>query len=411
MSEEAGVPWGRVDDQGNVYLRTKDGEKIIAQWLGGDPAEALSLYRRKYDGLVVEVELLEKRIATGAASPDDAMKAVAKARESIESTHAIGDIDALYMRLEALGPLIAKSREARKEQKAERIATSRAAKERIATAAERIATGNDWKSGVDKLRSMLEEWKKLPHLDKKSDDELWHRFSAARTAYTKRRRAHFAELSRKRETSAKIKEKLAVEAEALAGSTDFGPTTIKYRELMQQWKAAGPAPREDESRLWNRFRGAQDTFFGARDAFNAERDKEFEANAEVKEQILIEAEKLLPVKDVDAARKAWQEIANRWDDAGKVPMAKVKPFEARLRAVERAIREASDAQWKKSNPELSARADSTVGKLQKAIDDLNADLEKARSAGNEKKAAELVESIEARQLWLEQAQKALADFT
>ena len=64
---------------------------------------------------------------------------------------------------------------------------------------------------------------------------------------------------------------------------------------MRQWKAAGPAPRDVDEKLWQRFRGAQDTFFGARDAAQAEQDKEFAANAEVKEALLVEAEALVPV--------------------------------------------------------------------------------------------------------------------
>src|SRR3546814_4205004 len=73
---------------------------------------------------------------------------------------------------------------------------------------------------------------------------------------------------------------------------------------MRDWKAAGPAPRDVDEALWKRFRGAQDAFFGARDAANAELDKEFEANAVVKEGLLVEAEALLPVTDVEAAKRS-----------------------------------------------------------------------------------------------------------
>ncbi len=140
-------------------------------------------------------------------------------------------------------------------------------------------------------------------------------------------------------------------------------------------------------------------------------DVEFSANAEIKDQILKEAEALLPIKDVEAVRPTWRKIMQRWDAAGKVPRDRIKEMEGRLRAVERAIKEASQAEWNRSNPELSARADSTVGKLQKAIDDLKADLAKAQAAGNDKKVKEIEESIKAREAWLEQAQKALAEFS
>ena len=120
-----------------------------------------------------------------------------------------------------------------------------------------------------------------------------------------------------------IKEKLIVEAEALSTSTDWGTTAGKYRDLMTEWKKAGSAPRNVEDKLWKRFRAAQDAFFTARDEANSALDAEYEVNAEKKLEILADAEKLLPIKNVDAARKAWLDIADRWEAAGKVPRAKI----------------------------------------------------------------------------------------
>ena len=147
---------------------------------------------------------------------------------------------------------------------------------------------------------------------------------------------------------------------------------------MTRWKAAGSAPRNVEDKLWKRFRAAQDVFFTARDEANAALDKEYEENAVVKEAILVDAEKLLPIKDLEAARRAWLDIADRWEAAGKVPRGRVKEMEGRLRKVEQAVREASDQAWNRTDPEKSARADDMIGKLQKAIDDTRADLAEGR---------------------------------
>ena len=166
-----------------------------------------------------------------------------------------------------------------------------------------------------------------------------------------------------------------------------------------------PRPRDVDDALWKRFRGAQDTFFGARDAANAELDEEFAANAEVKEQLLVEAEALLPVTDLDAAKRAFRDIAERWDAAGKVPRDRMKELEGRIRKVEQAIRGVEDEQWRRSDPEKSARADDMVAKLETAIAEVEADLEKARAAGNEKKVTELEENLASRQSFLEMAKQ------
>lgn len=407
--------WGRVDDDGTVYVRTADGERSVGQYPEGTPEEALRFFTERYDALAFEVDLLEKRIKSGVLSPEEATESVRTVHDQVSGANAVGDLDSLVARLDALAPVIEGQREARKVEKAQRAAASRGEKEKIVAEAEALAEGNDWRHGANRLRELLDQWKALPRIDRASDDALWRRFSSARTAYTRRRKAHFAEQHEKRDAARVVKERLAAEAESLAGSTDWGPTAGRYRDLMQQWKAAGPAPRDVDEALWRRFRGAQDAFFGARDAANAEQDKEFAANAEVKEKLLAEAEALLPSLqpggDLEAAKRSFRDIAERWDAAGKVPRDRMKELEGRIRKVEQAIRGVEDEQWRRSDPEKSARADDMVSKLEAAIADVRADLEKARSAGNERKVKELEENLASRQSFLDMARKASADFS
>ena len=210
------APFGRVDADGTVYVVTKDGERVVGQWPDGDPAAALAFYRKRYDGLVVEVDLLEQRIKGGALSPDDATSTVAQVKKAVVEAQAVGDLDALTARLEALEPLISERREARRAERAAKAEDAKRAKAEIATEAEKLAQSNDWRNGANRLRDLLASWKSLPRIDKASDDELWHRFSSARTTYTRHRKQHFAELSSKREEAATVKERLAAEAEALS---------------------------------------------------------------------------------------------------------------------------------------------------------------------------------------------------
>ena len=404
-------PWGRVSEDGSVYVRTGAGERKVGQWPDGDPAEALAFFRKRYDALAFEVDLLEQRVKAGALTPDEASSAVAKVRTTVSEAQAVGDLDGLLARLDELTGTIAVRREQRKAERAQKLEAAKGHKERIAAEAERLAEGHDWRNGANRLRQLLDEWKSLPRLEKSVDDALWRRFSSARTTYTRRRKAHFAELNDRRDASAGVKERLAKEAEELADSTEWGPTTNRYRDLMRQWKAAGAAPRGVEEQLWKRFRGAQDTFFAARDAANAKLDQEFTANAEKKEALLAEAEGLLPVSDLEAARAAFRDIAERWDAAGKVPRARVRELEGRLRKVEQAIRGVEDDRWRRSNPEARARAADTVAQLEASIADLQARRDKAVAAGNTKQAEEHEAAIATRSAWLAEARRALADFT
>jgi len=403
--------WGRVADDGTVYVRTADGERPVGQYPEGSAEEALAFYAKRYDELAGSVHLLEQRVTAGVINPDEATEGVKALRAQVVEANAVGDLTALVGRLDALGPVISQQRQARRAERAERAAAAKGEKERLVGEAERLAESNDWRNGANRLRQLLDEWKALPRIDRASDDALWHRFSTARTAYTRRRKSHFAEQNEKRESARVIKQRLVTEAEKLAKSREWGPTAGAYRDLMRQWKAAGPAPRDVEDELWGRFRGAQDIFFGARDEAMAAQDSEFAANAEAKEKLLVEAEALVPVTDVQAAKRAIRELSERWDAIGKVPRDQIRPLEDRMRAVEQSIRSVEEEKWRRSDPEKSARAEDMVAKLHEAIVQVETDLEKARAAGDQKKVAELEENLTARRAFLEMAERASADYS
>jgi hypothetical protein len=403
--------WGRVTDDGTVFVRTADGERQVGQMPDASPAEALAYFKKKYDDVAFEVDLLEQRVKAGTLAPDEAAGAVKQVRATVAEAPGVGDLAGLDARLDALTATIDQQRERRREERNRKLQEAAVHKEKIAAEAERLAEGTDWRNGANRLRDLLEEWKALPRLEKGADDALWRRFSTARTTYTRRRKAHFAELNEKREGARVVKETLVAEAEAISGSTEWGPTAGRYRDLMRQWKAAGPAPKGVDDQLWKRFRAAQDTFFGNRDATNAELDREFAANAEKKEALLAEAEALLPVTDLKAAKDAFRDLAERWDAAGKVPRDRVKDLEGRMRKVEQAIRGVEDDTWRRSNPEARARAADTVAQLESSLADLQAKHDKAVAAGNATKAEEHAAAIEARRAWLAEAQRALDEFS
>ncbi len=188
-------------------------------------------------------------------------------------------------------------------------------------------------------------------------------------------------------------------AEALADSTDWGPTAAAFRDLLTEWKAAGRASKDVDDALWQRFKAAQDTFFSARNAVSAERDAEFRANAEAKEALLAEAEKL-DTSDLDAARAALRTIGDKWDRIGKVPRERSADLERRLRAVEKKVR---DAPSHGVDPEAQARAD----QFRERAEQFERQAEKAAAAGRTKDAEEARASAEQWRQWAEAAAEAL----
>jgi hypothetical protein len=189
------APWGRVDAEGNVFARTADGEVPIGSFQAGSPTEALAYYTRKFEALETEVALLEHRAAAPEVSPDESLATLKRLREALAAPTGLGDLAALQARLEVLVPVIdarrAQARAAREAAKAE----ARAERERIVSEAESLADSVHWKVAGERLRTLLDEWKAAPHVDRSVEQALWKRFGAARNSFDRRRRHHFAQLA------------------------------------------------------------------------------------------------------------------------------------------------------------------------------------------------------------------------
>ncbi|WP_017625763.1 DUF349 domain-containing protein [Nocardiopsis chromatogenes] len=406
-------PWGRVDDDGTVYVRTSEGERVVGSWQAGAPEEALAFFRRKYDALVTEVELLEKRLSTTDLSAGQALSSIDKLRTAVRDAAAVGDLDALMRRLDTLTERAEQRKVEQKQAQEQARSQARDVKERIVAEAERVAEETThWKSGGERMRQLIDEWKAAPRADRGTEQALWKRMSAARNAFSKRRKAYFAGLDQQREQVREVKEEIVAEAEALSGSTEWGPTSGRYRELMQRWKASGRADRASEDRLWARFKAAQDTFFQARNAVFAERDAELRVNAEAKEKILEEAKAELPgIADPREARARLREYQEAWEEAGPLPRDSRDRLEGAFRKIEEEVRRAEDKEWRRTNPEARARAQATVDKLRGSLEELQGRLDKARTAGDDRRVREAEEAMQARRSWLEEAERALEEMS
>jgi hypothetical protein len=410
--------WGRVEGDGHVFLTIDGAEHPVGQYPDVSDDEALGYFARKYDDVVAQVVLLEQRVSSKAPTTD-MQKTVTHLREQLAERNMVGDLRSAEARLDTLSTQITELEKAEKAEHDAVRAAELAAREAIVAEAEEIS-GHDpaqiqWKTSSARMNELFEGWKAAQkngvRLGRSNEDALWKRFRAARTVFDRHRRAYFSQLDSNNSAAKAAKEKLIVEAEALSSSTDWGFAAGEYRRLMDDWKASPRASRKDDDALWARFRAAQDVFFASRQAANDEIDQEYGANLTVKEALLVEANALLPIKDLAATKKALQSIRDRWEEAGKVPRADMGRIEAGLRKVEDAVRHAEDENWKRSNPETKARTNSALSQLEAAIAGLKEDLDKAEKAGDQRKIKAAQEALEARQAWLDQISRSASELS
>ncbi|MDN5716156.1 MAG: DUF349 domain-containing protein [Janibacter sp.] len=414
----ASAAFGRVDEEGKVYVTDGDGEREVGSYPGATPEQALQYFARKYDELFASASLLRQRLDVPDVSAKEIGDGLKSLREHAQEPNVVGDLPALSALITELEEGLTAKRQVESAERAEAKKVAGAEREAIVAEAETIAAQPiekvQWKQSTARMRALLDEWKSHQRgkvrLDKDVESALWQRFSKARNGFDKARRSHFAHLEVSRGEVKSAKEDLVAQAERLSTSTDWNATAGAFKRLMDEWRRAGRAGRNDDDKLWERFRSAQDAFFNAKDAEVAKEDEANRGNLEVKEAILAEAEALLPIKDLDKTKAALRGIQDRWEAAGKVPRADVGRMEKGMQRVEQAVRDLEDKKWSNTNPELSARASSMVIQLESKVSELRDDVDKAEAKGDTSRAAKLREQLEAQQAWLDQARKGLDEF-
>ena len=185
-----------------------------------------------------------------------------------------------------------------------------------------LGEGTDWRAVGDELKALQADWKASgPTPTKEQADALWTRFKAAADFVFDQRKARFAELDGERVENQRKKEQLCQKAESLLYSNDWKATSDLIKQLQADWKAIGPAPKEQNEALWQRFRGACDKFFERRKVAFDKQDEERAENQKKKEALCQKAEALVDKAEEDevAAQAEIKQLQAEWKRIGPVP--------------------------------------------------------------------------------------------
>lgn len=395
--------FGRVDPDGTVYLRAPEGDIVVGHYAAGTPDEGLAFFARKYADLLVDIDLAITRLRDGRGTPESGQQALTRVSEALAARSFVGDVTVLEAKCAEARALIEQARAAAKERKDQERQATLQSRTALVDEAETLATSTAWRVTTERFAAMVEEWKALPRGDRATEQALWKRLSSARASFDKARRAHFATVDVQRKEAMSVKRDLIAQAEKLSTSTDFGPSARKFRDLLDQWKRAPRASRGDEDKLWKRFKAAQDSFYAAMKAADAAKDAALEANVPAKEELVVQAEALLPPgDDLAKGKAALRAIQQKWDALGDVPRPVRARLEARLKKVEDAFRAADRDRWNES----TSRREPAAQAFTDALDRLQQQLDSARESGNQARVSELENSIASTRALLEAAGQA-----
>ena len=309
---KAAEAFGRVDDNGTVFVKDGDAEREVGQFPDVSKEEALALYARRFLDLKAKLDLLATRLASPNIKAREIDESVKLLGEETSEPAVVGDLAALktqYEELKAAGEAKkTEIAEARKAAQAKAVAERTAIVEKAEALAASLGDNTNWRSTADKFRNLFDEWQNhqrtTVRIDKPEAEALWKRFSVARTTFNQARRKWAQARDNERTAAKEAKEAIIAEANELKDSTAWGETSRKFNDLMDRWKKAGRAGRNEDDELWAKFREAADTFFNARQADRDQINSSEKENLAAKEALLVKAEALVPVKTDAEAKKA-----------------------------------------------------------------------------------------------------------
>ena len=203
------------------------------------------------------------------------------------------------------------------------------------------------------LQKLHEEWKEVGPVPQEKKDEIWERFKAATDKINQIRREHYAKIEEEQAGNLETKKALCDKAEELIAEeyTSVNAWQKKSNELsdiFNVWKTVGPASKKDNEEIWQRFRGAMDTFFAKKKAFFASlKDRQTE-NLERKTQLCIEAEALMESTEWKNATEQMKKLQEEWKTIGPVPKRHTDKIWKRFRA-------ACDTFFNRKNEHFSGR--------------------------------------------------------
>jgi len=150
-------------------------------------------------------------------------------------------------------------------------------------------TGNV-QASFNRLHELQAQWRSVGLVPSAHIDELWKNYHHHINNFHEviKINNELRELDQKR--NLELKTELCIKAERLLLEPSIRKSLDDYKTLQEQWKEIGPASREQNEVIWERFRAAGDKLFDRRRTFILEQEREFSENLQAKNKVIEQTE-------------------------------------------------------------------------------------------------------------------------
>lgn len=152
-----------------------------------------------------------------------------------------------------------------------------------------------------------------------AEDPLEVQLKDALAEYKKKRQDEIQKEEAVKQKNLEMKKDLIVRLKHLnEAPEDFGKKMPDFRKIEEEWKAVGPVPATDVTKIRENYQNLREEFYDSLKINNELRDYDFKKNLDAKTQLCEEAEKLANEENVVSAFKTLQGLHEQWSELGPV---------------------------------------------------------------------------------------------
>ncbi|MFU8859630.1 MAG: DUF349 domain-containing protein [Cyclonatronaceae bacterium] len=184
---------------------------------------------------------------------------------------------------------------------------------------------DNWDVLDKEFDELTRQWRKIKHVPKEKEDEVWDRFKSIRDTYFSLKAEHDESYKKELQSNIKSKQRLIRKATALSEEKDLARGVRTINRLHNEWKKIGQVPKELNDKLWDEFKAASDEFNKLKaDNIDLIREQENQ-NYEQKAALCEKAEALADAENFKTAADEMVKLLSEWKKIGPVPRKKTNP--------------------------------------------------------------------------------------
>lgn len=176
-------------------------------------------------------------------------------------------------------------------------------------------------SAFHSLQKLHQQWRETGPVSAEFKEQIWDRFKEASSRINKRHQEYFDQIKEEQMRNLSLKVELCAKVEELAAQPfttrkEWGDASDQIAEIQKVWKTIGFAPKKDNTKIYERFRAACDSFFEAKRTFFGGVKSEMEENLQAKIELCIQVEALVDSDDWKKATDQIIELQKMWKETG-----------------------------------------------------------------------------------------------